>query len=156
LYTEQHLDNIHAQGNRYWKLTMIPGLVLVALIVYSMVIRNQSMTTIAVIVLGAMLIFVHGMIIKPLRCYENHLYNALHGRLHTMEATYVDTEPDISVVDGVRYYAMTFMSHDEYTGKEVERLMYFDALQPLPEFKKDAKVTLTYYDRQIAAYSIEE
>lgn len=149
MYTEQDLIAIRAQQKKRWIYLTIPCLVLLAVIVYSLTVRIQWLTIGATILLGTLFLFIYEMTIKPLHCYEIHLSNALHGRKRELDCTYHSIDADLSVVDGVNYYAMTVLQPDE-KGDPFERMLYWDALKPAPALKPGDKLHIIYHDRMVA------
>lgn len=150
MYTEQELLAIKAQQRKRWMLLGIPCLVILAFIVYSVIIRVEPLTSGLTVLLLALLIFFWDLAIRPLHRYEIHLTNMLYGRKRELACTYRSTDADISLVDGVRYYAMTFLQQDEDGGEPFDRLLYWDAEKPLPALAPDQPVHITYHDRMIS------
>jgi len=149
LYTEQDLTNIRQQQKKRWQLLCIPCAVLLAIIIVSLFIRVEWLTSGATILLGCSLVFFYSLTIRPLHCYEIHLYNALHGRTRELDGTFDSISPDVSVVDGVKYHSMSvFSPNDE--GDMVERLFYWDMEKPFPALEKGAPVHVVYHDREVA------
>lgn len=149
MYTEQDLTAIRAQQKKRWGILAVPCLILVAVIVYSLFTRIEWLTSSATVLLGVLLIFFYEMTIRPLHCYEVHLFNCLHGRTRELDCTYHSIDADLSVVDGVKYYAMTLLQSDE-KGDPFERMLYWDAQKPAPGFQPGDKLHVVYHDRMIA------
>ena len=76
MYTQLDLDQINAQEQKRWRLLVIPEVLLLAALVYSLVIRVEWLTTALTCVMAFLFIFCYGIAIKPLRCYAKHLQNA--------------------------------------------------------------------------------
>lgn len=153
MYSEQDLATVRAQQKKRWGILTIPAVLLLGTIVYSLFIRLEWLTTVSTVLLGGMMIFVYDLLIKPLRCYETHVDNALHGRTRELDCVYDAISPDLSVVDGVKYYAMTVLQTDE-NGDPFERLMYYDAQKPLPQIAKGTPLHIVYHDREVADWSV--
>lgn len=149
MYTEQELTDIRAQQKKRWIILMIPCLVLLAIIVYSLTIRLEWLTSAATVVMGILLIFCFEMFIRPLHRYAVHLDNCLHGRTHELDCTYQGIDADISVVEGVKYYAMSFQQQDD-NGDPFERMLYWDAEKPVPALQSGEQLHIVYHDRMIA------
>lgn len=150
MYTENDLEIIRQQQKKRWIMLTIPAVLLLGVVVYSLFIRVEWLTSGATILLGAMLIFFYEMTIKPLRQYETHLDNCLHGRTREVEGTFAELSPDVSVVEGVKYRAMTLLADTE-TGDPEERLLYFDLNKPFPELAAGQRLHVVYHDREIAS-----
>jgi len=159
MYREDELTAIREQQKKRWMTALIPCALLLITIIIAFTIRgpkseNDRLAMIIVIVctilMGGLLIFTWALKIKPLRCYEKHINNLLHGRTHEFdEGTYSHMDSDISLVDGVEYYALYLTTFDEKKKKTYERLFYYDALKPKPEFAEGQPVHVVYHDKEI-------
>lgn len=149
MYTQQDLDQINAQEQKRWRLLVIPEVLLLAALVYSLVIRVEWLTTVLTCVMAFLFIFCYGIAIKPLRCYAKHLQNALHGRTRVTEGTFKRLDTEESMVDGVTYRAM-IVSVGNPKDEEDDRLYYYDVEKPLPDFAEGTKLRVTYHDREVA------
>ena len=150
MYTENDLQSVLAQRKRRWTILLIPVAILAAVLVGSLILRVEWMTTAATIVGGVLLIAGHDLFIKPLTDYATHVDNMLHGRRREIDLPFAGISEDISLVDGVRYYAMTASDYDE-KGKPYERLFYFDAEKPFPGFSKGDMLHIVFHDKEIAS-----
>ena len=148
MYTEQDLQTILAQRKRRWIALLIPLAVLAAALVASLILRVQGMTVGVTIAAGVLLIAGHDLLIKPLSAYATHVDNMLHGRRREVELPFASFSGDISLVDGVRFYALTVSDHDE-KGKPCDRLFYYDAEKPLPDFRDGDMLRVVYHDKGI-------
>ncbi|MBQ8555092.1 MAG: hypothetical protein IJ438_04370 [Clostridia bacterium] len=148
LYTEAEHSQLRQQMRRRWIVIAIPCVILLIVMVYSAVIRLEWLTSAAIIGIGVILIAGYDFAIKPLRCYDRHVDNALHGRTREAELPFVALSEDISVVDGVSYRALTCSDIDG-KGRPYDRLFYFDALKTLPDFKEGEMVRITHHDLEI-------
>lgn len=149
MYTEEDLNLIRAQQKRRWWALGVIAVAVVAAIVYSLVIRLETLTTGLTILLGVILIFGYEMMIRPLRCYAVHLNNALHGRTRQLDGVFRSVSEDISLVDGVRYHAMTVS--EEEGDDPCDRLFYFDVEKPFPQLTDGDRVHVVFHDREVAA-----
>ena len=149
MYTEQELTNIRNQQKKRWLILLIPCLILLAVIVYSLTIRLEWLTSAATVVIGVLLIFGYEMFIRPLHQYAVHMDNCLHGRTRELDCTYLGTDADLSLVDGVRFYAMSFQQLDD-DGDPFERMLYWDAQKPVPALQSGDQLHIVYHDRMIA------
>lgn len=154
MYTMQDLTAIRAQQKKRLTVMLAPAVLLLGLIVYSVIIRLEWLTSAATVALGVLAIFGYDVLLKPLRCYERLVTDALQGRNHETTGAFDSISPDISVVDGVRYYAMTLIQQDEETGDSYERMLYYDADKPLPALAKGTQLKVRYHDRSITDWSV--
>lgn len=156
MYTEQELTEIRLQQKRRWTALLVPSALMAAAIVAILVIRGMRQmpdapAEVAVdaltILIGITLLGGYFLLIKPLRCYERHINDLLHGRTHVFEnGTFSQMEEDESLVDGVAYYAMTLHCLDEKQ-KPYERLFYWDVQKPRPQLADGDPVRVVYHDR---------
>lgn len=150
MYAENDLQAVLAQRKRRWIVLLIPIAALAAVMVASLVMRKEWLTTCSTIAAGAVLIAGYDLFIKPLSAYANHVNNMLHGRRREIELPFASLSEDISLVDGVRYHALTVTDKDE-KGKPCDRLFYYDAEKPLPDFKVGDMLRIVYHDKEIAS-----
>lgn len=150
MYTENDLKVIGAQLKKRWTLLLVPVLALLAVVVVGVTQRNEIMTTVATILAGVLLIAGYDLAIKPLRCYQHHLNNVLHGITHELTAPYLATSEDVSEVDGVLYYTLTVSCLDE-KNKPYDRMFYYDKERPRPTFAAGQMVHLVYHDHELAS-----
>jgi len=151
VYTQQDLDAIREQRRKRWIALCIPTVVMVAAIIVTLVYRIEIATTLISIALGIMWLAVFDLHIKPLICYEKHLKNCLTGRTHAIDATYVSYDEEISIVDGVRYRAVTVI--DNNPEANYERLFYFDVEKTFPDIKEGDQVHIVYHDRELVEFT---
>ena len=149
IYTEKDLTDLRAQKQKRWILLALPGLMLLALIVYSLTIRLEWLTSAATFVLGVLLIAGYDFAIKPLRCYEKHLVNCLHGRTRECDLPFIRLSENIDVVDGVRCRQLLCSDLDA-KGRPYERLFYFDAEKAFPEVNEGDMLHIVHHDLTVA------
>lgn len=149
LYTTEDLNAIRSQIRSRWILTAIPCILLAALLVFSLFIRLEWLTTACTIIGSVILISVHDLLIKPLSCYRRYLDNVLNGRTREAELPFVAISEDVNLVDGVNCRSMTCLDYDA-KGRPYERLFYFDALKPFPDFKEGERLHITHHDLLVA------
>ena len=80
---------------------------------------------------------------------------ALHGRTHQVSAVFDRVGADDSLVDGVAFRDLIFLGDPDKHGDR-DRMFYWDRELPLPDFRRGQTVRVTYYDRFMTAYSLEE
>ena len=148
MYTENDLQTIVAQRKRRWIALLIPVAVLMAVLVASLIFRVQNLTVGATIAAGALLIAGYDRFIRPVSAYATHVSSMLNGRRREVELPFESLSGDISLVDGVRFYALKVSDHDE-KGKPCDRLFYYDAEKPLPDFREGDMLHIVYHDKGI-------
>lgn len=145
LYTEADHAAIVSQLRKRWLLLGIPcGLLLIVLVV-SLIVRLEWLTTGVTILIGVLLIAGHDLAIKPLRCYENHLKRSLHGRTHECELPFIRISENIDLVDGLRCHQL-LCSDVDAKGRPYERLFYFDVEKALPDISEGTPLHIVHYD----------
>lgn len=149
IYTEADYTAIKQQKNKRWLLLLIPCAVLLAVLIYSLVIRLEWLTSAATILIGAILIAGYDFAIKPLHCYQKHLNNCLHGRTRECELPFIKLSENIDVVDGVRCRQMLCADEDA-KGRPYERLFYFDAEKEFPAAKEGDMLHIIHHDLAVA------
>lgn len=150
MYQEQELAAVRAQIRKRWIALGIPCLIIFALQVYSLTIRNRTLTYITGIGLCLIMLFFFEMTIHPLIRYEKHVNAMLHGITHEITATFQNFDSNESLVDGLAFRAMNVICIDEEQ-KPYERFFYYDIEKPLPDLQKEDRIQITYHDRQVVA-----
>lgn len=153
MYTEQELLSIHTQQNKRWGILGGVCLLVLAGVVYSLIIRSEALTAGLTLLMGALLIFFYDLTIKPLHCYAVLLNNLLHGRTRELDCTFLSADADVSVVDGVKYYALSLEQKDD-DGDPFERMLYWDAQKPLPQLEGGERLHIVYHDRMVADLTV--
>lgn len=149
IYTEADYSAIRQQMKKRWTILLIPIAVLLAVLVYSLVIRVEWLSSAATIVIGVILIAGYDFAIKPLRCYARHLDNALRGRTRECDLPFVSLSENVDVVDGVRYRQLLCADVDG-KGRPYERLFYFDADKEFPAAQEGDMLHLASYELVVA------
>ena len=151
MYTEQDYADIRAQIKQRRMIMAVPGAVLLAGIVVSFVFRVRWLTTALSLALGGGWIFCHGLLIAPLTAYRRHLDEVLHGRVRSTTGAFKEME-EVSVMrEGVKYYPM-MLSVGNMDDPEDDRLFYYDANLPRPDWKTGDMLTVTAHDKALGAW----
>ncbi len=149
LYQEEEITTVTQQLKKRWGLMCLPCVLLLALVVYAVCVRNEMLANIATIGLGAVLIAGYDLALKPLYCYRRHLRNVLHGRVREVELPFVALSEDVNIVDGVTCRALTCTDYDA-KGRPYDRLFYLDALKALPDIQQGDMVRVVHHDLTIS------
>lgn len=149
IYNEADYNAILRQKNRRWLMLLLPIAVMLAVVIYSLVIRLEWLTSAATILIGAILIAGYDFAIKPLVCYQKHLDNCLHGRTRECELPFISLSENIDVVDGVRCRQLVCADEDA-KGRPYERLFYFDAEKEFPSARKGDMMHIVHHDLCVA------
>lgn len=148
IYTEADYSAIRQQMKKRWTILLIPIAVLLAVLVYSLVIRVEWLSSAATIVIGVILIAGYDFAIKPLRCYARHLDNALRGRTRECDLPFVSLSENVDVVDGVRFRQLLCADVDA-KGRPYDRLFYFDAEKEFPAAKPGDMMHIVHHDLSV-------
>lgn len=152
MYTEQDYADICAQVKRRRLLIAIPAAVLLAAVIVSFVFRIRWLTMALSVLLGAGLIFCHGLFVSPVTAYRRHLNDVLHGRTRTTTGAFKEME-DVPVMrDGVKYYPL-MLSVGNMDDPEDDRLFYYDANLPLPDWQHGDMLIVTAHDKSLGAWT---
>ena len=152
MYTEQDYADIQAQIKQRRMIMMIPGVLLLAGVIVSFVFRVKWLTTALSLLLGAGWIFFHGLLISPLTAYRRHLDEVLHGRTRTTTGAFKEMEETTVDRDGVKYYPM-MLNVGSMDDPEDDRLFYYDANLPRPDWKTGDMLTVTAHDKSLGAWA---
>ena len=149
IYSEADYTAIVAQQRKRWLILTIPCVLLAGLLIYSLIVRLEWLTSLSTILIGAALIAGYDLFIKPLNCYALHLRHCLHGRTRECELPFVRLSENIDVVDGVRFRQLLCSDLDA-KGRPYERLFYFDAEKQLPDIQPGQTVRIIHHDLMVA------
>ena len=151
LYSEKDFQQLCDQLKKRYILLGVILAVLLAVFVYSFVIRLQWLSVVSFILFFAILVFFIEMFCLPLRRYRKLLASAIAGRTHPETLEYKSTEADTSVVDGVLCRGLIFLGEPDKHGARDQRF-YWDAEHPVPAFRPGDRVTLKYTGHNIIGY----
>ena len=130
----------------------IPAVLMLAGVIVSFVLRVKWLTMALSVLLGAYCIFCYGMLLFPVIAYGRHLDNVLHGRVRSTTGAFKEMEEQPVLRDGVRYYPM-MISVGDPENPEDDRLFYYDANLPRPEWKPGDMLTVTAHDKAVGAWA---
>lgn len=150
MYTEQELTAITAQKKKRIVAVLIPCALLLIGVIYFLIMRNELAVDVLFILAGVILIAGLDLFVKPVRCYERHINNILHGRTHELDCEFGSFSEDISEIDGVSYRTLTVVCYDE-KNKPFDRIFYYDLQKPLPAFSPAQPIRVLYHDRSVGA-----
>ena len=149
IYTEADLTAIVKQQRKRWLILGIPCAILAVVLVVSLFIRLEWLTSLSTILIGALLIAGYDLFIKPLRCYEIMLNHCLNGRTRDCDLPFIRLSENIDVVDGVRYRQL-LCSDIDAKGRPYERLFYFDAEKDFPQVNEGDVLHIVHHDLVVA------
>ena len=151
LYAEKDLQLLSAQLKKRYLLLGCGLAALLAVVVYSFIIRLEPLTVVSLFLLCALAVFVIELFCLPIHRYRTLVSAALTGRTHEDTMEYVGAEPDTSLVDGVPCQGLLFLGEPDKHGTREQRY-YWDTTLPLPDFRPGDRITLKYTGRNIIGY----
>ena len=152
MYTEQDFLDIRAQARRRFITLSIPAALLLAGVVVSFLYRVRWLTMGLTILLGAFAIFAYGLLLYPVVAYGRHLDDVLHGRVRSLTGAFKEMEESAVIREGVYYYPM-MLNVGDMEDPEDDRLFYYDANLPRPDWKKGETLTVTAHDKALGAWT---
>lgn len=151
MYTEQDYQDICAQVKKRLTALLIPSVLLLAGVIASFVFRQRILTMALSGLLGAAFVFCYGLFVSPVTAYRRHLDEVLHGRVHQTVGAFKEME-EVSVLrEGVRYYPM-LISVGDMKDPEDDRLFYYDANLPRPDWQVGERIAVTAHDKALGAW----
>lgn len=151
MYTEQDFQEICHQAKQRERAILAPAALLLAAIIVSFIFRIKWLTMVLSLVLGFGLIFAYGMFLSPVLAYRRHLDEVLHKRVRTTAGTFKEMEEEAVMRDGVRYYPF-MLSVGDPENPEDDRLFYYDANLPRPDWAAGEALTVTAHDKMLGAW----
>ena len=151
MYTEQDYRDICGQIRQRSFALGIPAVLLLAGVIVSFVFRVKPLTMGLSVLLGVFCIFGYGMLLYPVIAYGRHLDEVLHGRVRSTTGAFKEMEEQAVMRDGVKYYPM-MLSVGDMENPEDDRLFYYDANLPRPDWKVGEMLTVTAHDKALGAW----
>lgn len=151
MYSSQNVKDITSQLQKRKFLLAIPLVLLLAGVVASFLHRVQWLTILLFILCCFVLIFCWGLFLSPLHQYRKFLQSAVHGQNRTMEGYFKRFVDEKSERDGV-YFIPLFINISNSGEEEDDRLFYFDANLPLPDWKVGEKLSITSQDKTVISW----
>lgn len=155
MYTEQDYQAISAQYKSRLSAVCLPAAALLGLAVFCFVRRIIWLGIASTILCGAVCIFCMELFVLPVKHYRRHLDNVLHGRVRSTTGAFKEMEEKAVPREGVKYYPM-MLSVGNPDNPEDDRLFYYDANLPRPDWKAGEIITVTAHDKAVGAWSREE
>ena len=156
MYRQEDYQSVCDQlRKRIWAVSTAAG-VLLALSLASFFIRLPQGVTAALSIAGFFVfIFFFSMYISPLIAYKKHVDYALNGRSRETRGVFVGMEDKPVTREGLLLYPLT-INVGEGIRDDGNRLFYYDAHLPLPDWKEGDCLCLTSYDNRITAWQREK
>ena len=154
MYQVQELDSLNRQVRKRQLLVYVPsGLMAAGAIAAALPFaRIQWLTVLLTILAASLCVFCDSMFLAPLRAYRRHLDSALNGIKRQMDCTFKSIESITCLREGVYYYAM-MVSIGNPKDEEDDRLLYYDAEKPLPNFVEGESLHIVYHDKNVVSFT---
>ena len=149
IYSEADYTAIVTQQRKRWLILIIPCVLLATVLVVSLIVRWEWLTSLSTILIGILRIAGYDLFIKPLSCYARHLRHCLHGRTRECELPFIRLSENFDVVDGVRCRQLLCSDLDA-KGRPYERLFYFDAEKTFPQANEGDVLHIVHHDLTVA------
>lgn len=153
MYTEKDYQENREQLKTRLIASIVPASIGLILSLVSFLLRWPEAVTmiLSIISIGGFL-FVYTMFISPVIAYGKHVDHALRGRTRSIEGTFVSMESEAVGRDGVNFYPMT-LNVGNLDDEEDDRLFYYDANLPRPDWKAGDKLEITSYDNRVTKWT---
>lgn len=156
MYTEQELTDALNQKKRRIIGLGVPALLLLAATVTLFILRAAEVwTMLASCVTCAYCVFTYGLFLSPVTAYCRHMNNVFHARTRATTGKFKDMNELPVSREGVRYYAM-LLNVGEMDAEEDDRLFYYDANKPRPDWQKGEVLTITAHDKAVTDWKREQ
>ncbi len=149
MYQEKDYLENRAQLRVRLTAVLVPVICLFVLMLVSFFLRwPQAITMARCSVTVGGFICAYCLFIAPVIAYGRHIDHALHGRTRQTEGVFLSMEEESVARDGVDFFAMT-ANVGQVGNAEDDRLFYFDANLPRPDFREGERLRLTSYDNRV-------
>ena len=150
MYDDNDLNKALEASKRALLLMLVPAGVLLALAVWSFIVRIKWLTILLTALAGCWMIFIYHIKRVPARAYQEHVRSALRAPKKTAEGRYLRMEGTPVERSGVMYYAF-YLNVGEKQDPEDDRLFYYDAMKPLPDWKSGDRLRVISYDKFVSS-----
>ena len=101
------------------------------------------------------LVFMLGVYVRPVACYDKHIGFMLHGRQHFTTGLLKEVGDNLCERGGVNCYPIMINVGDKDDGKD-DRLFYFDALKEWPNIPLGSRITIQHNDIMVSDFRLEK
>ena len=138
-----------AQLRSRWLVLGGAALALLTLTLVSFLLRwPEAVTVLLSSALLAACIFGYSMFIAPVAVYGKHIDHALHGKTRETAGMFAGMEAEAVERDGLRFYPMS-LNVGATLKDNGDRLFYYDANLPRPDWREGENLVLTSYDNRV-------
>ncbi|MHC1785641.1 MAG: hypothetical protein AB9880_01055 [Christensenellales bacterium] len=154
MYTNSDLEDIGAQLRKRALLWLLPLLLMLAALIYTLIIRHEVLTIVVFVLMGWVVVFSYGLSLSPLLAYQKFLRQLLSGRKREMSGRFKGFEGEMVLRDKVRCLPLMLNVGDPEEPKD-DRLLYWDANMPLPDWQAGDRLWLETFDKSVTAWRRE-
>ena len=153
MYREEDYAALTAQLRARLTALIAVTVALLAACGISFALRWPQAVTVALSVLGFGA-FVCGftMFVLPVKAYRKHVGYALHGHNHDTQGVFVSMERESVIRDGIELFPMT-VNVGAGIRDDGDRLFYYDARLPRPDWQPGETLLLTSYDNRVIRWT---
>ena len=153
MYSDNDLNDAQRAVQRARLLMFLPAAVLLAGAIVSFIFRIKWLTILLSILGGSWMVFSHQLFVIPRRGYMEHVRSALRVARKVAEGYYLRMEETPVERNNVMFYAF-YLNVGEKQDPEDDRLFYFDARRPLPDWKTGDRILIRSYDKFVSSWEI--
>ncbi|MGI6215614.1 MAG: hypothetical protein ACOYIT_07045 [Christensenellales bacterium] len=151
MYTQENLSDIESQLKRRLMACALPAAALLALFIYSLVIRVEWLSYFLSMLLCFYIIFAWGIFISPVRSYKKFIYNMLYLKNRNTQGHFKGFIDVPTKREGVLFTPF-FINIGNMENEEDDRLFYYDSNLPLPDWQPGDKLSITSHDKSTVAW----
>ena len=152
-YTENDLTQARLETRKILLLMLVHAVLLLGGVIWSFVVRIKWLTILLSILTGFWIIFIRQNFWLPRQAYSNHIDSSLHAKKKEAEGRYLRTEDTPVERNNVMFYAF-YLNIGEKEDPDDDRLFYWDALKPLPDWQTGDRIRICSYDKFVSSYQV--
>lgn len=151
MYTQEHVTQLLKQKNKRLLLSALVLIPPLAVLVVSLFIRIEWLTIVSSIVFFGLGILLWDLFVGPVARYSRFVQNAATGKGIATMGRFKRWTEGISQRKGVSYRSF-LLNVGDMAEEEDDRLYYFDANLPAPDWKEGDSLTVVTSDRNVVEY----
>lgn len=162
MYNEQEHAKVHSLRIKRRVVAIVPAVLVLAtalaIFIVGRIHRSEDAwkLTAALTVVGlSYLVFMLGVYVRPVACYDKHIGFMLHGRQHFTTGLLKEVGDNLCERGGVNCYPIMINVGDKDDGKD-DRLFYFDALKEWPNIPLGSRITIQHNDIMVSDFRLEK
>lgn len=162
MYTQQEQAQAHALRMKRRRVAILPAVLMLAaalaIFVVGRIRRSEEawmLTALFTVVGLSYLIFMLGVYVRPVACYDKHIEFMLNGKQHLTTGLLKEVGENLCQRNGVNCYPILINVGERDDGKD-DRLFYFDALKEWPNIALGSRITIQYNDMMISDCRISD